>query len=390
MRDRADLHLVAARRAVSAVFFVDGALLGGWAPYLATAKAHLGISDGVLGTALLASALGAVSTMPFAGALIHRFGSRTTALFGGLLLALIVPWLIVAPSLPLFALLLYVYGASNGQMDVGMNSHAMAVQDRYPRPILSAVHGWFSVGGFAGGAGMALASAVGLPPVVHLAAASAVLAVVLVVAARFLLPADVDRNAEGPKFAWPKGVLLAIGVLVTLAFVGEGGAWDWAAIYLRNSLHTPQALAGLGFGLFSFAMASCRFVGDGFIHRFGHRRVLGASGCLAGLGFLCAVSLPSPWLSIAGFAVVGLGLANAVPILFKAAGSVPGFAVGPSLAAVTTCGYSGFLVGPPVVGAIADWRSLAFSLALIGLLCLVVGIAGPLALRRTRLDADVS
>lgn len=237
---------------------------------------------------------------------------------------------------------------------------------------------------------MALASAVGLPPVVHLAAASAVLAVVLVVAARFLLPADVDRNAEGPKFAWPKGVLLAIGVLVTLAFVGEGGAWDWAAIYLRNSLHTPQALAGLGFGLFSFAMASCRFVGDGFIHRFGHRRVLGASGCLAGLGFLCAVSLPSPWLSIAGFAVVGLGLANAVPILFKAAGSVPGFAVGPSLAAVTTCGYSGFLVGPPVVGAIADWRSLAFSLALIGLLCLVVGIAGPLALRRTRLDADVS
>jgi len=365
----------AARRAISAVFFVDGAALGGWVPHITDVKNSLGLDERTLGLALLASAAGAVTTMPLAGPLIHRFGSRNTSLLGGLALCAVLPFLLLAPSLPLFVFMLFLVGISNGQMDVGMNAHSMAVQDRFPRPMISAVHGWFSVGGFAGGAGAALAARFGVHPAVHLAIASALLVVVLIVAVRHLLSADVDKDAEGPRLALPRGTLLLLGILVMFAFVSEGAMWDWAAVYLRESLKSGAALGALGFGLGSLAMAFGRFFGDAWIHRFGPRRVLVLSALLSGGGLLLAVNLGSVPLAIAGFAIAGLGLANLVPVIFRAASQVPGVSAAFGLAAVTTCGYTGFLGGPPIVGLIAHERSLGFALGCSAVLCLVIAAA---------------
>lgn len=365
----------AARRAVSAVFFVNGAALGGWAAHIADAKLMLGLTDRGLGLALLASSLGALTTMPLAGPLVHRFGSRQTAIYGGFALCAIVPFLFVAPALPVFVAILYLVGVANGQMDVGMNAHSMAVQDRVDRPILSAVHGWFSVGGFAGGAGASLAAWTGASPLFHLTTASILLAMVLVVCARHLLSAEVDKNDSGGHLAWPKGPLWLIGILILFAFVSEGAMWDWSAVYLRNSLKADPWVGALGFGLASLAMAVGRFLGDGWTHRLGRPRLMLISSLAAGVGLLLAVNLPTPPLSILGFAITGLALANIVPILFRAASQVPGISASYGLAAVATCGYTGFLGGPPIVGLIAQERSLAFALGAAAVLCLVIALA---------------
>ncbi len=367
----------AARRAISAVFFVDGAALGGWAAHIPDAKHTLALTDRGLGLVLLASAVGAVTTMPFAGPLIHRFGSRGISVWAGFALCGIVPLLFVAPSMPLFVATLFLVGVSNGQMDVAMNAHSMAVQDRFDRPVLSAIHGWFSVGGFAGGAGAALAARLGLPPLAHLAVASVVLVGVLAYARRFLLPAAVDQNEGGGHLALPKGILWLLGALCLFAFVSEGALWDWSAVYLRDALGAPPAIAALGFGLASLAMAGGRFLGDAWNRRIGAGRLLLLSALASFFGLVLAVSLPTPPLAIAGFALAGLGLANVVPLIFRAAAQVPGVSAGHGLAAVTTCGYSGFLGGPPVVGLIAHERGLGFALGTVAALCLLIAFATP-------------
>ncbi|MGV3617775.1 MAG: MFS transporter [Fimbriimonas sp.] len=365
----------AARRAVSAVFFANGAALGGWAAHIPDAKVMLGLTDRGLGLALLASAAGAISTMPLAGPLVHRFGSRRLAFFGGIALCAVVPLLFLAPSLPAFVAILYLVGVSNGQMDVGMNAHSMAVQDRIDRPILSAIHGWFSVGGFAGGAGASFAAWLGIAPIFHLASASLVLAMLLIVSRRHLLPADVDKAEEGAKLALPRGRLWLLGIFITFAFVSEGAAWDWSAVYLRDVLRTEAWIGALGFGLFSLAMAVGRFLGDDWTHRLGRRRLFLISALASGVGLLLAVNVPTPALAVAGFAVAGMAMANLVPIMFRAAAQVPGVSASFGLAAVTTCGYTGFLGGPPVVGLIAQARSLAFAMGAAAILCLIIAVS---------------
>jgi fucose permease len=197
---------------------------------------------------------------------------------------------------------------------------------------------------------------------------------ILVVCRRHLLGNEVDQNEEGGKFVLPKGRLWLLGLLVMFAFVSEGAVWDWSAVYLRDVLDTPAWQGALGFGLASLAMAAGRFLGDGWTHRFGRRRLVLFSALASGLGILVAVTLPTAPLAIAGFALAGVGLANIVPILFRAAAQVPGVSAGYGLAAVTTCGYSGFLGGPPLVGLVAHERTLGFALGAVAVLCLLIAL----------------
>lgn len=382
---------VAARRAVSAVFFVDGAALGGWVAHIPDAKASMGLSDRVLGLALLASAIGAVTTMPFAGTMIRRLGSRNLSLLSGLLLCLVLPFLLVAETVPVFVVFHFLVGVFNGQLDVAMNTHSMAVQDRYSRPIISAVHGWFSVGGFAGAFGAAVGAWVGVSPVLHMSVASLGLAALLIWQCRDLLPTETDQGSadqsqNAPKIALPKGPLLILGFLVMFSFMAEGAMWDWSSVYLRDVLKSSEAVGSLGFGFGSLMMAAGRFWGDHWIHLYGPKRVLFVSAILSGGGLLLAVGSvvvpmvttgsPQILAAIFGFGLMGLGLANLVPILFRAASQVPGILPGFGLAAVTTVGYTAFLGGPPLIGIVADATTLDFALGTIAVLCLMIAIIG--------------
>ena len=373
-----------ARFAVSAIFFLDGAALGVWLPHIATVRANLHLSNGLLGMVLLGSPIGAVIAMPFAGALIHRFGSRRLCIALSWIVCAAVPWLVVAPSVPWFMFALFLFGAGNGLLDVCMNAHSVVVQDRFDRPILSAVHGWYSVGGFVGGGLVALSARFGVPPIFRLAASSAALALIPLAVGRMLLPSHVDKNAEGPKLAIPRGVLLVIGVMAMFSFLSEGASLEWATVYYRTVRHAPEYVAALGFGLASGGMAFGRLCGDFAVHRAGAARTLQLSALLAAVGMLLAVSAPTDWGSILGFMLVGLGLANQVPVLFLAAANQPGISGGVGIAAVTTCGYFAFLGGPPSIGAVAQARGLGFALGLVSILMVFVGIVGPKVVGRRR------
>lgn len=365
----------AARRAISAVFFVNGAALAGWGAHIPDAKHTFGMNEATLGFVLLSTAIGAVSTMPFAGPLIHRVGSRTILFWAGLLLCAVLTFLFLAPAIPMLVLTLIVMGATNGQMDVAMNTHSMAVQDRFDRPILSAIHGWFSVGGFVGGILTAQAKRAGISNYDHLLGASIVLAMVLVVAQRHLLPKTVDQSTEEEvKLAFPKGKLWLIGLLLMAAFVSEGTLWDWSAVYLRDSLKAEPWLAPVAFGFACFGMACGRFLGDRWTERLGRARLFAFGAVLTGVCQILFVTVPNAYAAILFAGIAGVGLANVVPILFWAAANIPGISAGYGLAAVTTCGYSSFLAGPAIVGFIAQQTSLSFALSLVAVICIGMSI----------------
>lgn len=368
------------RVAISALFALDGAVLGGWMSHLPDAKQGLGLTTGQLGSTLLFSSVGALLAMTMSGTLVHHFGSRRVSVVGACLVLAIIPFLLYASTQAALAFTLFLMGASNGTVDIAMNNHAMAVQARADRPILSSVHGWWCVGGFLGGAGTSLANGVGLAPRVHLVVASIVLFVVLVGSVPGLLSDDVDQGEDGARFALPRGRLLGLGLLALLALFAEGALWDWSAVYFRDELGTTATVAALGFGIGAGSMAVGRLLGDAFVARLGQARALQVSGFLTGGGLLLGAAFPHPAGAFVGFAIAGLGLANTVPVLFTAAANVPGVSSSAGIAAVASMGYAAFLGGPPLVGNVAQITSLRFGLGLVGFVTLLIGAFGPRAL----------
>jgi predicted MFS family arabinose efflux permease len=377
----ADLR--AARRAVRLVFLVNGTVLAGWAPLVPLAQARLGLNEAGLGLVLLALGLGAILSMPASGPLIARFGSRAVLLAAGSLFCLVLPLLPLAPTAVLLGLGLFLLGVANGAMDVSMNAHAVVVEAKGGRPVMSSIHGIFSIGGLVGAVGISLALRAGLAPQLAAVLLSALALAVLLLQA----PALLRRRQEGlspeggAHFALPRGPLLALGLLCCIAFLAEGSMMDWSAVFLASLRGQEPAVAGLGFALFSLAMAAGRLCGDRMNQRLGPVALLRWGAVLAASGFAVAVLLPWAAAALAGFAMIGLGVANLVPVLFSTAGRLPGQGAGHAISAVATLGYAGLLAGPAVIGFVARLTGLEVALGAVGALLLVLaawaGLARP-------------
>lgn len=367
-----DARIPAARRAVRLVFLVNGSVLAGWAPLVPVVQGRLGLNAGELGVVLLCLGIGAILAMPATAPLIARLGSRAPLLVGGGLFCLCLPLLPLAPSGPLLGLGLFLLGASNGVLDVTMNAQAVLVEHRSPRPVMSSIHAIFSLGGLLGAGLMSLALRLGLPPLLGALLLSAAALALLLAQAPALLPRAEDSPPQpgGSHLALPRGPLLAIGLLCTIAYVAEGAMMDWSAVFLVQARGLEHGPAGLGFALFSLAMAAGRLAGDRLTARLGAVRMLRLGALLACAGFLAAVVLPWAVAGLAGFLLVGLGLSNIVPLLFSAAGRLPGHTPGQAIAAVATLGYAGLLAGPAVIGFVAQLLGLPLTLAGLGLLLL--------------------
>lgn len=369
----------AARLAISVMFFVNGFVFASWLPHIPALKHRVGLSDGILGLALLALGLGAMVAMPLSGRLIARFGSRPVTVSTGILFCAALPLTVVADRFAFLVAALFLFGAFTGAMDVAMNTHGIAVEKRYGRPIMSSLHGLYSIGGFAGAAVAGIAIFLGVYPIAHTVTLSVPLVAAVLVASRHLLPATEDSASPGTHFAWPRGILFGIGLLAFFGLVAEGAMADWSAVYLHDTLGASGAVAALGFSAFSLAMAVGRFTGDRIVHRFGDIPVMRTGAFLAFGGMLVALLVEHPALAIAGLACVGLGLANIVPLLFRAASQVPGFAPGAGIAAVATLGYLGGLLGPPLIGFAAELITLTGALGLVAICIGFIGIAVRLA-----------
>ncbi len=375
-----------ARVAVSAAFLIHSTVSGTWAPRLPAIKESLGLSDGELGTALVGLAIGLVVGTRLAGAPVDRFGSRPVMRVGFPLLAatLLLPGL--ADSLVALFLSLFVLGLASGALDVAMNAQGIEVERHLGRPILSGLHGLWSVGLGIGAGVAALAAAIGADPLEHFAVVAAVLAVASLVFLRGLLPAhdqlrEESGGAEPADVRWTPALVL-LGVIAFCSFVGEGSASDWSAVYMTQELGTSQALGALAFAAFAVTMALARFAADPLRGRVGNVVLVRGGSLIAAAGLGIALLVHEPAAAIAGFALLGLGLAPVVPIVFSAAGDLDARATGRLVGRVATVGYVGSVAGPIMIGWLAEATSLRASLCLVVVLALVIAVSARAA--RTR------
>ena len=369
-----------ARIAVTTIFVLNGLLFGSWAARIPAVKERLGVGEAGLGLVLAGIALGALIAMPLAGWWSARVGSRALTVGGLAGACLVVPLPALVTSPVAASALTVVFGLAMGTLDVAMNAHGVAVERRSPRPILSSFHAGFSSGALLGALTGAAAAGAGLDVRAHLALASVTGAIVGVVAVRHLLPHGLDAEAERPPvFVRPPRRLWALGAIGFCCLMAEGAAADWSAVYVEDALGGAPAVGALAFAAFSATMVAGRLVGDRLTEAVGPVLLLRGGGLLGGGGLLLALLAGTPWSALLGFACLGAGLAAMVPTVFRGAGAVGGIAPGIALAAVSTLGYTGFLVGPSVIGGLAAATSLPLALGLVCLACAVVVALAPSA-----------
>ncbi|MFH9250370.1 MFS transporter [Streptomyces lydicus] len=371
-----------ARWAVAAVFLIHGSVTGNFATRIPWIQDHTALSPGQLGLALAFPAIGASLAMPLAGRISHRFGAR--AALRGLLalwtLSLVLPAL--SPGLYTLCPALLVYGAASGTADVAMNALGVETEDRLGRPIMSGLHGMWSVGALLGSAAGTVAAHAGWDARLHLAGAALVLTLLGALACRGVLDLrSAPEEHPPPRFALPPRSALVMGAVGFCAVFAEGAGLDWSAVYLRDRLGTDPGLAAASTTAFACTMAAARLAGDKVVARFGAVRTVRAGGALAAAGGLLVVLARHPAAAMAGFGLMGLGIAVVVPLAFAAAGR-SGPAPSQAIAGVATITYTSGLIAPSAIGGIAQATSLTVSFALVtALACGLVGGAGVLRVR---------
>jgi MFS family permease len=361
------------RVAVSAAFLIHATVSGTWAPRLPAIKESLELSDGELGTALVGLAIGLLIGTRVAGAPVDRFGSRPVMRVGFPVLAatLLLPGL--ADSLIALFLSLVVLGLASGGLDVAMNAQGIEVERYLRRPILSGLHGLWSVGLGIGAAMAAVAAAIDADPLEHFAVVAALLALASLVFLRGLLPVRPAHPDEPttPDVRWTPALVL-LGVIAFCSFVGEGSASDWSAVYMTQELSASPALGAVAFAAFAVTMAIARFVADPLRSRLGNLALVRGGSLIAAAGLGFALLVDEPAAAIVGFALLGLGLAPVVPIAFSVAGDLDPRATGRLVGRVATVGYFGSVAGPVMIGWLAEATSLRAALGLVVLLSLTI------------------
>ena len=361
------------RAATRVQFLVLGVLIGAWGAHIPSIKAHHGLSEGSLSAVLLAAAVGAVSSLFTAGRVMAALGARRTAAGAAVLGGGLLGSVLAFQGLPMSLLLLQVValGACMCLFDVALNTEGAALERLGGRPFMSHLHGMFSVGGMLGAGAVAALLGVGIAPGVQLWALGLGAALVAVWAARGMLQeegratAGTRQSSAQAHFVWPRGQLLVIGLLILAGMTAEGAMYDWCVLYLQQELAQPQSQAALGYAVFSASMAASRFAGDALRARYDERTLLRCGAGLAAGAMAVVLLSAHPVVAWVGFALVGAGLAPVAPILFSAATRVPGVSPAAAIASVTSVGYSGFMLGPPLIGALATASSLTWALGVV-------------------------
>ncbi|WP_405565714.1 MFS transporter [Streptomyces phaeochromogenes] len=358
------------RYAVATVFAVHGAVTGSFATRVPWIQDHASVSAGQLGLALAFPAIGASVAMPRAGSVSHRFGAR--AALRGLIalwtLALTLPAL--APNLVTLCMALFVYGATAGMADVAMNALGVEIESLLDKSIMSGLHGMWSAGALVGSAAGTVAAHLGSDARLHHALAAVALTLIGVAACQWVLDLRPTEDEEPPpRFALPPKSALLIGAIGFCAVFAEGASLDWSAVYLRDVLGSSAGVAAASTTGFTLTMAIARFAGDAVVDRFGPVRTVRVSGALATLGALLVVVAQNAPMAMAGFALLGLGIAVVVPLCFAAAGR-SGPNPSQAIAGVATITYTSGLIAPSAIGAVADATSLVTSFVLVTVLTL--------------------
>jgi predicted MFS family arabinose efflux permease len=364
------------RAAVAAAFLLNGALFGAWASRVPAFAERLGLGPGALGIVLLAMAAGALGAFPLAGRLADRIGAGRASRRLAALYLLAFALLPLAGSVPALGLALLAFGAAQGGLDVAMNAWGAGVERRLGRPVLSGLHAMFSLGAGLGALTGAAAGAASLTPLWHFPALALGLAPLLLLRGPDAAPEPAEEEA---RFAWPRGPILLLGLLAFAASLGEGALADWGAVFLREAAAATEAQAALGYAVFSAAMVIARLCADRVVVRWGPERVARGAGLLAASGAALAIlgAEAGALAALPGFALMGLGYAVAAPLAYSRAALAGGAAPGRAIAGVATLGYGGLLLGPPLLGLVAEMGSLPGAMALLGASALGLSVLAP-------------
>jgi MFS family permease len=393
------------RIAVTAVFVVHGLLFASWTAHIPDVKAHLGLTDGTLGFALLGAPVGSVMAMIAASWLLPRVGSRVVVRVALVGYCAAGPLVGLTGSLPALFAALFAWGAFQGTLDVAMNTQAIAVERTGGRILMSGLHGSWSIGAFAGAGIGALAVAAGVTLSLQLLVMGTIALLVAGLLTAQMLPPAVElpgggNDGDSPERAGPEaepgavkragaaasrwsGGMVLLGAIAFASMLCEGAIADWGAVYLSGPLHATGVVPGLGYTTFALAMVTVRLSGNRLLTRFRTDRLLPALAAVATLGFAAALVVASPPAALVGFCCLGIGLASVVPAVFSAAGRIPGLSAGTAVATASACGWAGFVCGPPLIGRLASWASLPIALGLLPLLTAFV-VAGTLSSRALR------
>jgi MFS family permease len=363
------------------VFFVHGFLFASWTAHIPQLKEHLGLSDGRLGLALLGAPVGSVLAMVVAARLLPRLGSRRMVRLALVGYCVSGPFIGLTGSIATFFVAFLVWGFFQGTLDVSMNTQAIGVERLSGRVLMPGFHGSWSSGALVGALTGALAVGLG----VSLSSQLLVLAAGCLVVVGWLTtqmipdqPSGTIESRSGASARRGRVLQRAVIVLGAIAFADmlcEGAAADWAAVYLRNSLHTTALVAGLAYAAYALAMVAARLSGNRLFTRYSASRLLPLLTAIATLGFAAGLVIARPAGALVGFALLGAGVGCVIPMVFGAAGAVEGVDTGRAVATVAGCGWAGYVVGPVVIGGIASSTTLHTALFLIPILTGIVAVA---------------
>lgn len=373
------ISVVAAWRAVTAMFALNGALFGIWASRIPAVRDHLNLSHEALGYGLLFMAAGAVCSFPVTGRLTDRFGAVSITRIIAVLYTFSLVLLALADSFTMLAAFLFLFGAFHGSMDVAMNAWAAEVEQAYDKPLMSSFHAMWSLGAGLGAVSGFAAVQWDATVLQHFLVAGGVVVALALAMSWVKWTSRRAEQSQGAVFAFPSGVLILVGFTALCGALGEGAVADWSALFLRDVTGAPESVAALGYAVFSVAMVVCRLAGGFLIARVGPVAAARGGGVFAAIGVFCVVSAGAGPLALVGFTLMGVGYAVIMPLAFSRAANDPNIPPGQAIASVATLGYGGLLIGPPLIGFLAELLSLRMAFGvLLPLAVLIVVCAGAL------------
>ncbi|TFV94609.1 MFS transporter [Algoriphagus kandeliae] len=357
--------LLKRRIAIGSMFFFLGLCFASWAARIPDIQTKFDLSEGQLGSILLFLPIGSIIGLPIAGWSVHHYGSKKVILWGSFAYALSLPLIGLSPSLWMLVLVLMTFGLLGNIMNIALNTQALDFEDEYGKSILAFFHGLWSMAGFVGAGIGAVMIGLGWVPFSHYLVVAGISIGIILTSKAFIFEEKSRSEAGGLVLKKPDELLLRVGLISFLGMMTEGCMFDWSGVYFKKVVEAPAEWVTLGYVAFMGTMASGRFISDRFIQRFGKVPILRVSGILIFTGLSISVLVPTIVWATIGFLMVGFGVASIVPVSYSVAGRSTLYSPGIALALVSTISFFGFLIGPPLIGFIADLFSLKTSFALI-------------------------
>lgn len=371
----------AARMAVSAFFFVQGLSFASWASRIPDIKTRLGLSEGELGSVLFALPVGLMVSLPLSGWLVSKYGSRKMVVLGALLYAFTLIFIGLSSTVTQLVASLFVFGIWSNLTNIAVNTQAVGVENMYGRSVMASFHGLWSLAGFVGALIGSYLITQQVSPYTHFSFIVLLACVIVFLFYKNTVQVESGAQDNQPVFVKPDRELLLLGLIGFCAMVCEGAMFDWSGVYFQKAVHVPAAQATLGYVAFMATMTGGRFMADWLVNKMGKKIMLQASGLIIGTGLLISVLFPYLIPATIGFLLVGFGVSFTVPLVYSAAGKSKTMSPGMALAAVSSISFLGFLIGPPLIGHLAEIASIRWAFAVVA----VLGSCTTLLVSRARL-----